>query len=144
MSFNPGTCTLNWTPSAPVGTKFYVKFRVTTSTGGTDAILVEFTVTQPTQPGAARAEVATGPVPDGPNPTRSRFVLMAPSVPGASAALSVFDLTGRRVAVVTGPSGAALVWEGKDQSGTLVGPGIYLYRMEVGNQRREGKVVVFR
>ena len=68
----------------------------------------------------------------------------APLVPGARAALSVFDLTGRRVAVVRGPSGAALVWEGKDQSGTLVGPGIYLYRLEAGNHRQEGKVVVFR
>ena len=38
MSFSPSTHTLSWTPSAPVGSTFYVKFAVTTPSGtGTSA-----------------------------------------------------------------------------------------------------------
>ena len=85
----------------------------------------------------------TGP-PDEPNPTRGRFALTAPLVRGLAATLSVFDQSGRRVAMVRGRSGSQLVWDGKDGAGRLASPGLYLYRMEVGKQRRDGRVVVLR
>ena len=68
--------------------------------------------------------------------------MTAPFVRGATAALWVFDLAGRRVAVIRGRSGSRLVWDGKDRGGRRVAPGLYLYRMEVGRHRQEGKVVV--
>jgi len=58
--------------------------------------------------------------------------------------LVVFDVSGREVAVVRGPSGTQLVWEGKNERRIPVPPGVYLYRMEAGHHRREGKIVVFR
>ena len=70
--------------------------------------------------------------------------MTAPLVRGLAATLSVFDLSGRRVAVVRGRSGSQLVWDGKDGAGRLASPGLYLYRMEVGKQRRDGRVVVLR
>ena len=87
---------------------------------------------------------ASGLQPDGPNPTSGRFAMSTAFFQGVSATLSVFDLTGRRVAMVHGKAGSRLVWEGKNFGGTLVAPGVYLYRSEVGLQRHEGKVVVVR
>src|SRR5206468_11038959 len=81
---------------------------------------------------------------DGPNPTSGRFAVAAPLIPGASALLTVFDLAGRRIAVVRGRPGSQLVWEGKDAAGMRMGPGIYLYRLAVGKWRQEGKIVVVR
>jgi hypothetical protein len=143
MSFSSSTHTLSWTPAAAVGSIFYVKFVVTTPSGGVDAIIVVLTVTSGLQPAPWRM-AASGLQPDGPNPTSGRFAMNTPFVRGLGATLSVFDLTGRRIAVVHGKSGSRLLWEGKDVAGTPVAPGIYLYRSEVGLQRLEGKVVVVR
>ncbi len=142
MTFNPATCTLNWTPSAPVGTTFYVKFQVTTASGGTDAIIAVLTVVPSLRPSLAREAPGTE-LRDGPNPTRGRFAITPPIVRGA-ASLTVFDLSGRRVAVIRRPSGTPLVWEGTDGAGAAVAPGIYLYRVEAGRYRQEGKVVIVR
>ncbi len=147
MTFDPGTRTLTWpNVPGPAGNKYYVKFWVTTTSGGTDAIIVEI-VTVAGLSAAARPEpeAAEGRrEPDGPNPTRGPFRLTSLHVPGITANLSIFDVTGRRVAVVRGPSGSQLVWQGKDQSDVPVRAGVYLYRMEVGRQRQEGKIVVVR
>jgi len=152
MSFDPATCTLAWVPSAPVGTKFYVKFQASTNTwpkasGGTDAILAEFTVTAPGLLSAGRVgpeEASTVKSADGANPTRGRFTLTTPFAPGVTANVAIFDLSGRRLAVLKGPSGSPLVWEGRDDGGSLVPTGVYLYRMEAGRYRYEGKIVVVR
>ena len=143
MTFNPSNCTLSWTPSAPVGTKFYVKLQFRTRSGGTDAVIAVLTVAS-TAPQSRVVMTAAGKEPDGPNPTSGRFALTAPLVPRAIASLFIFDLAGRRIARVNGPSGTQLVWNGRDRAGLTVQPGIYLYRMEVGQRRLEGKVVVVR
>lgn len=143
MTFDPGTCTLTWMPSAPIGSKFYVKFQVTTPSGGTDVVIAVLTVVSSLRAGPERAGLMERP--DGPNPTRGRFALTASLIPGANARLTVFDLGGRQIALVRGPAGTQLVWEGRDRSGALVAPGVYPYRMEVGKyHRQEGKVVVVR
>jgi hypothetical protein len=90
------------------------------------------------------AEAVSGEEGPGPNPTTGRFVLLAPFVRGMRARLSIFDVRGRRVAVVEGLSQSHLVWDGKDLAGSLVGPGIYLYRLEVGKVRQQGRIVVVR
>jgi hypothetical protein len=83
-----------------------------------------------------------GVVAIGPNPGRGRISLATPAVPAATAHLSVFDLRGRRVAVLQGPAGSPLVWEGRDETGTRVGSGVYFYRLDVAGIHRQGKVVV--
>jgi hypothetical protein len=50
--------------------------------------------------------------------------------------------TGYRRATMLGLSGARLVWDGRTADGTRAATGIYLWRMEVRDQRREGKLVV--
>jgi surface antigen len=80
----------------------------------------------------------------GPNPTRAFFVVMTPKVRGVTASLTVFDVSGRRVALVRTPSGSQLTWRGQDESGAIVADGIYLYRIDLGKHRQEGKVVVIR
>ena len=58
--------------------------------------------------------------------------------------LSIYDLSGRRVASVRGAAGATLVWDGRSQSGALAHPGLYLYELSVGPHRQRGKVAILR
>lgn len=134
-------------PPSASGKTFYVKFWVTTASGGTDALIAVIRVINP--PGGlsamAMATVADAArPPDGPNPTRGEFALTTPVVAGTSATLVIFDLSGRPVRAMRGPSGSQLVWDGRDRGGTRAAPGVYLYRLIVGMQRREGKVVVIK
>jgi Tol biopolymer transport system component len=81
-----------------------------------------------------------------PNPfgsaTRIRFELPV----RARVRLEVFDLLGRRIRVLSdgefdaGYQSAG--WDGKDRSGSVVGPGIYLYRMTAPGFRDQKKMVV--
>jgi hypothetical protein len=70
--------------------------------------------------------------------------LAPPAVPGIPATLEILDISGRGVATVRGPSGSRLVWDGRDRAGRPAAPGIYLYRMDVGKHRNEGRIVVLR
>jgi hypothetical protein len=148
MTFNASNCTLSWTPSAPVGTKFHVAFRVATTTwpngsGGSDGIIGEFTVTSPfLGPSMSSAPVSeeVGANGDGPNPTSGTFALSTPYLAGTVAELVMFDLSGRRVAVVRGAAGSRLVWNG-EYRGARVPTGVYLYRLSVGDYHRTGRVV---
>ena len=79
---------------------------------------------------------------EGPNPASARFSLPTPLQQGVRATLTVFDLRGRRVAAVEGPSGMPLVWDIRRTGG--VEPGIYFYRVRVGTLVKDGKVVVVR
>ena len=143
MSFDPATCTLSWTPTAPVGTQFHVKLQVTTPSGGTDAVIAVLTVAPSLTPTRLAAEERAVEE-RGPNPTTGPFVVPAPHVLGARARMTVFDVRGRRVAVVEGASGSRLVWDGTDEKGKLVGAGVYLYRLDVGKTRDQGRIVVVR
>jgi hypothetical protein len=80
-----------------------------------------------------------------PNPFRSggttslRFTLAQ----AADVRLEVYDAAGRRVAVVldrrlpAGPGAAA--WDGADESGRQVGPGVYFYRLSALGERISAK-----
>ena len=120
-------------------------------TGGTDNLIVEFVVSpllHPSatpQPGSAESRdgvVASPPAAEGPNPASVRFSSPTPLQQGVRATLTVFDLRGRRVAQVEGPSGTPLVWD-IHKTGD-VEPGIYFYRVKVGTLVKDGKVVVVR
>src|SRR5262249_40510671 len=124
-----------------------VKFWVTTPSGGTDSFIAVIDVGAilgPHQVFGAQP-LDQGLRADGPNPSREVFRVVTPLVPGITARLTIFDLSGRRVALVSGPSRVPLVWDGRDeQSGLLAAPGVYFYRLEAGSHRRDGKVAVVR
>ncbi len=145
MVWTPSTRTLNGTPPpSDIGKSFYIKFRVTTASGGTDSFILKVDVFHLVGPGPQPGSISALPVSEGPNPTRGEFVMMAPGLRTETVTLSIFDVSGRRVAVVRGRAGSPLVWDGTDRSGAKAGPGIYLYRVEAPHHRREGKVVVVR
>jgi hypothetical protein len=84
-------------------------------------------------------------LPASPNPfglsTSIRFELTQPS----AARLEIFDVRGARVAVLlegtTLPAGGhATTWDGRDQNGRLVPPGVYLVRLEAGGRTWAGRV----
>lgn len=47
-------------------------------------------------------------------------------------------------ATIRGRGGEELVWEGTDERGTAVKPGVYLYRFIAGLHRQSGRWVVLR
>jgi len=144
MSFDPTSRTFAWRVPGPAGTR-YVKFMVTTPSGGTDAVLDKFVVAACCRPGgAAPAGAIALERPEGPNPTTGQFTLWSEFQRGVTASLSIFAIAGRRVAMIRGPAGKRLLWDGNGPSGSRAPPGIYLYRMEAGAARREGHVVVVR
>jgi len=83
-----------------------------------------------------------------PNPlsaaTALRFGLTAPG----SVRLAVYDVAGRRVALLhDGYRGAGehtLIWNGRDDAGRRVSPGVYLARLEAGEFSTAAKVVVLK
>lgn len=81
-----------------------------------------------------------------PNPfartTRIRFTLPR----AASAELSVLDVTGRQVRrLASGPRAAGafeMTWDGLDEAGVRLPPGVYLVRLNAGSVSETGRVVL--
>jgi Tol biopolymer transport system component len=144
MSFSPSSDTLTWTPPGPVGSINYVRFEVTTASGGTDAIVAILSTVAALGPSDAKRSFVSELRVLGPNPTRGAFAVSTPVVSGSAAKLSIFDPAGRLVARVHAPSGSVLAWDGRFPSGALAPPGEYLYRIELGTSHKDGKVVVAR
>jgi hypothetical protein len=145
MSWNPGTRTLSGDPPPnTLGKTYYVKFWVTTPSGGTDSFIAVITVAITLGPSTLRRPTDEHrSIERSPNPTRGTFIVSAPAGSGR-ARLSIFDLAGRLVAKVDGPLGRPLVWEGKDRSGARAPSGVYLWRLEADHRSQEGRVVVVR
>ena len=95
----------------------------------------------PGGPGAARLSFAGG----SPNPfPHAGSTVLRFALPRAEKAkLEVFDAAGRRVAVVVDralPAGpGAAVWDGRDEGGRAVGPGVYFYRLSAGGEKLTSK-----
>ncbi len=83
-----------------------------------------------------------------PNPfnpmTRIAFSLPQPG----TVSVSVYDVTGRLVNTLGGSEYEAgrgeIVWDGTDEAGRAVATGVYLYRMEVAGEWRDGKMVLLK
>jgi len=96
--------------------------------------------------GAAPVRIRLGP--NRPNPfnpvTTIRFLLPR----RADAELSVYDAAGRRVrALVRGGRDAGehlAVWDGRDDAGRPVGPGVYFCRLRAGGEERRRKMVLLK
>lgn len=77
------------------------------------------------------------------NPTTT-IKLQVPSLQIVS--LKVYDVLGREVATVVEqelPAGTyTVIWDGRNSSGTLVGTGVYFYRMTAPGTKRSGSTLV--
>jgi hypothetical protein len=96
-------------------------------------------------PTAAPIEFRT-PYPS-PSSGTTSFAFTLPS--SARVSLAIYDLAGRRVAVVLepavqSPGPHAAVWEGTDDAHRRVGAGVYLAVLTVGEQRLERRFTVLR
>jgi pimeloyl-ACP methyl ester carboxylesterase len=83
-----------------------------------------------------------------PNPT-SRGVVFSFRVPESKAgSLSVYDISGRRVRgwqwAMLLPGSHSLNWDGRGTSGHRVRPGLYVCRLEVGGERLQRKIILWR
>jgi len=77
-----------------------------------------------------------------PNPIRSETVIAHHIPAGGTATIDVFDLAGRRVRTLQ--SSGSVVWDGRDDSGRNVAPGIYFVRLLSGETKIQKKVTVLR
>ena len=57
---------------------------------------------------------------------------------------AVYDLTGRKLRRFAGAANGAAVWDGRDDGGRLVPPGIYFVRVEAGGRSVTARVVLLR
>jgi WD40-like Beta Propeller Repeat len=147
MTWNPATRTLTLNPPGSANMKtFFVRFSVTTESGGTDSFIARILVrnTSPGGPSVAHPMLQDGPTLEGPNPTRGSFALVTPQVPGATAVLTIYDLSGRQVALIRGSAGSRLVWDGRMPTGRPAPGGVYLYHLDVARARMDGKLVLLR
>ncbi|OGR81587.1 MAG: hypothetical protein A2X32_03440 [Elusimicrobia bacterium GWC2_64_44] len=71
---------------------------------------------------------------------RARFYFENPE--GAEVTIRIFDITGALVRRNLEYEGAWMFWNGKDQAGTFVKGGVYIYQVESGDKVITGTVVV--
>jgi len=85
--------------------------------------------------------------PPRPNPMRD-FTAIRLTVPATGdVALSIVDVSGRRVRALATAPGAGpreIVWDGRDDAGRRVAPGVYLLRMRAGDAAWSRRLVVLR
>jgi hypothetical protein len=84
-----------------------------------------------------------------PNPTQGRMsISYSVPVPGSRVAIKVFDVRGRLTSALVDeprtPGRYTASWDGRDESGKPVAPGIYFIRMEARDFRAGSKVVLVR
>ena len=86
--------------------------------------------------------------PNYPNPFGGTTTLRYALSGEATVRLAVYDVLGRTVRVLIDAPRAggehATTWDARDEAGQPVAPGLYLYRLEVGQQRHVRKMVVVR
>ena len=144
MDWNPSTRTLSGDPpNGTLGKTYFVKFWVTTPSGGTDSFIGVITVSNILSRSAEQA-ASHRAVPTGPNPTSGIFSVAAPSNPRVEARLKIFDLGGRLVAVVRGSGDGQITWEGRDRSGAMAPAGVYLWLLDAADQSQKGRLVLMR
>jgi hypothetical protein len=105
----------------------------------TDSVVTA--VPEPAAPAALRLAAA-------PNPSRGAVALTIELPRAADVTLEVFDLAGRRAALVhQGPLGAgrhALAWDGRGPGGAEAAPGVYLARLQAGATATSARLVRLR
>jgi hypothetical protein len=83
-----------------------------------------------------------------PNPFRASTAIAYTLTANSMVGLSVFNVHGQSVRTLVyqnqAPGSYAAVWDGCDQAGEKVSPGIYFYRLDAGNHRTVRKMVLAR
>ena len=77
--------------------------------------------------------------------TRIAFVLPAAGLEGVT--LRLFDASGRRLRTFDrafSPGLNEVVWDGTDDRGRPLGPGVYYYRLELAGQRFTRSIILVR
>jgi len=121
-------------------------------TSGMDLVALRYVRDDPTGVAAgSHAGADAGPVfriVAGPNPFSRRLSLSLDVARQARARLSVYDVAGRRIALLregTFPPGThPIEWDGRDGSGTPLGAGVYFVRLEGDGMSVVRKVVLER
>jgi hypothetical protein len=90
--------------------------------------------------GRPRAELAAL----NPNPCSGQLRIDCSLLPGLEASVSIYDLTGRRVAALSGGRNATAVWYLRDTQGRPVASGTYLVSVTDGKAVAVGRAVVAR
>ena len=91
---------------------------------------------------------ATRFLPPAPSPFRHEVTLAWTQERAAVATLTVHDLAGRRIReLASGPSDQGphrLSWDGRDAQGAMAPPGLYLFRLSVGDQALTARALKLR
>lgn len=83
-----------------------------------------------------------------PNPSRGDVGVEFTMATAGRAGLSVFDLSGRRVRTLLGeplgPGAYRIVWNGRDDAGVRVAPGLYLLRLDAAGTVANRRITIVR
>ncbi len=97
-------------------------------------------------PAADRLPASYALFPSQPNPSRGRAIFRFDIPRPSQVRIELFDPLGRRVrTLLDGPVDAGsqvLPWDGRDERGGRLGPGVYLYRMTAGPFTAERRLVL--
>lgn len=147
MSWNASTRTLTYIATfgvCPSGVTYYVPFRVTSRSGGTDSFIALIVFPSGTL-APDRADATSYGASSIASVLESNTLRLSlpPSFVG-QARLNIYDLAGRKIASVNSGGRIAVFWDGRDQSGTLVRSGIYMWRLESDRASLQGRMLVLR
>ena len=112
------------------------------SFAGSQYVTLPATLSAP-PPASAALRLASSP-----NPFRDSTVLRFTLARPANVRLDLMDASGRRVRVLgpaqVGAGAQSVAWDGRDQSGRRVPPGLYLARLTAGADVRQAKLIRMR
>jgi hypothetical protein len=98
----------------------------------------------PPSEGAAKPR----PVRASPNPSRAGVDIQFSTAAAGPVSIEILDLSGRRLRRAPessyDPGEHVWAWDGRDQTGTAVPPGLYFFVVRTGDDRQSGKIAITR
>ena len=133
---------------APTG-DVYVTGYCDLATSGSDLLALRYILADPTAavpgPHAGASASSRLRVAAHPNPFPRDLSLTFDLARSAPTRLAIYDITGRRVALLhegaLSPGAHRIEWDGRDDAGRSIGPGVYLVRLESAGANVARKVV---
>jgi hypothetical protein len=149
--FDPGDGRYDEGRALAVGPEggLYVTGYCESLTSGTDLVALRYVPDDPTDvdPGPPAAATASSRlrITAHPNPFVHRLSLVVDVEQGAPARLAVYDVAGRRAALLhqgaLSPGTHRIEWDGRGDSGGILGAGVYLVRLESAGATAVRKIV---
>ena len=78
-----------------------------------------------------------------PNPLRGAGSIVFDYLP-LEASLRIYTLAGELVREYKGNATSQIIWDCKNEHGSGVSSGVYVYRLEAGKESKKGKVCIIR